>query len=546
MAFLKVLAAAEGGQLFSIGTRKVLILGRESTCDLVINRKSLSRQHAHIIADQGGYAIEDNASTNGTFVNGHRVLQRTRLNDGDQILLHDVPIQFLDQAPGGEEFQHATSPNHPRVVEAEDYEDSTLSDEIPQRNSAADRLNSLITIARHLGSSLDVSAILPRTLDLLFNMFPALSVGEIHISNAEGQLVPVAMKHGRESDSRDLTIKSSAEKLIRKVYESGHSRIEHAQPGDANSVLENQFLSTLCAPIVGAGDQVLGVIMVQSEESDRPFDEEDLELITTIAVLAAQALGYSRAHQLALRVEKNDRELETARTIQLATLPTAPPEIPGYRFYDSYTAAGKVGGDCYFYEALNDGRLVFGIADASGKGLSAALLVTRFLGELRLRLATAHSFKEALEKINRSTCHFATTSFVTACICILDPRKNTLAVGNAGHMPPLRIRPASGQVSPLKIPEGSLPFGVQLENEFHPVAYPLERGDQILLYTDGVSEAMNPQGDLYSIPRLMKLLRERASRLDLTVQHVLLDVHEFRRGAHANDDLCIVAMEREA
>src|SRR5690606_21515749 len=137
---------------------------------------------------------------------------------------------------------------------------------------------------------------------------------------------------------------------------------------------------------------------------------------------------------MAVRLEKTERELETARAIQLATLPSFRPEVPGYQFFDHYAAAGQVGGDCFFYESLSDGRVIFGLADASGKGLSAAMHIMRFVGEVRLRLATARTFKSALAQINQFTCNCSAAGFVTACVCILDPRKHTLAIGNAGHM----------------------------------------------------------------------------------------------------------------
>jgi serine phosphatase RsbU (regulator of sigma subunit) len=517
------------------------VLGRDPTCDLILNKRSVSRFHAQIITDHGEFFLEDNSSTNGTFINGKRVDRRVALHDGDRIVIHDIPLVFFlsDEVSAAEE-ETIRAPESPLETQR------TVSDLSAAFASSAirGRFETLLEITRHIGGSLDQEEILPRVLDLLFRMFPQALMGEIHLVDDHNTLRPVAMKHGREADSTDLTGAPFNIELISSVFETGKSHLRTEGPEDARLALDEFCQSTICAPILDPASGPFGVILLETDDASHMFGDDDLELVSAIAVLAGQAIGYSRAHEIVLQHHNTVRQLETARQIQLGMLPRALPDISGYSFCHHYAAAEKVGGDFFFYEKMRDGRVILGIADASGKGLPAAMNIVRFAGEVRLRIATSPTLKAAVASLNDYVIAGADDcTFITTCICVLDPRQHVMAIANAGHPPPLLKRPGRAEVESLVSNRRSFPLGIAAEFELHPLIVPVLPGDQIVLYTDGVSEAMNPRSDIYGFERLINSTASGDS-ISSTINGIVKDVSLFREGRAPSDDMTLVGLER--
>ena len=261
-------------------------------------------------------------------------------------------------------------------------------------------------------------------------------------------------------------------------------------------------------------------------------------------MVAGQALGYSRAHEVVVKHERIERHLNAARTIQLSMLPRETPQLADYSFCNHYIAAERVGGDYYFYEPLANGQIVFGIADASGKGLQASMQIVRFAGEVRLRIATCRTLKTVLEKLNQFVCSFDDSKFITSCICVLDPVKHQLTLANAGHLYPLWFHAQSGTVDKVVTANGGLPLGLDPKEKFHPVRISMKPGDRVVLYTDGISEAMNVDLEQYSTERLVEVIAESREPLPGLIQQIEQDVVRFRNGQDASDDVCVMGLER--
>ncbi len=544
MATLIVLGAPSPGVRLHLKRGGSATLGRDSGCDLVIEKRTLSRVHAVVSFQQDQFLVEDNGSTNGTFVNGRKITARTPLNDGDRIDLHDVPLVFFlsDQFENDESTIRVPATNESPLGKTDI--------EIPKfiglsgSGSFKNRLHSLVEITRHLGSTLDTEKLLPRLLELLFRMFSQTVLGEIHLVNRSGTLVPVAMKHGREGDSTDLTDAPINSRLIEEVFRSGEGTLHSDTLGDSESILDNVGDSSLCVPIVGPGYTPLGVILLQTDDSSRFFTNEDLEITSLVGVVAGQALGYSRAHEVVVKHERMERHLNAARTIQLSMLPRETPQLADYSFCNHYMAAERVGGDYFFYEPLGNGQIVFGIADASGKGLQASMQIVRFAGEVRLRIATCRTLKTVLEKLNQFVCSFDDSKFITSCICVLDPVKHQLTLANAGHLYPLWFHAQSGTVDKVVTANGGLPLGLDPKEKFHPVRISMKPGDRVVLYTDGISEAMNVDLEQYSTERLVEVIAESREPLPGLIQQIEQDVVRFRNGQDASDDVCVMGLER--
>jgi serine phosphatase RsbU (regulator of sigma subunit)/pSer/pThr/pTyr-binding forkhead associated (FHA) protein len=545
MATVIVLAPPAAGQRYRVRSSGNTVLGRDATCDVSIRKSTLSRFHAQIVVNGGRYFLEDLDSTNGTTLNGQRVQSRMVLHDGDRIGLSNTPLGFYlsDDIEVDETPTDYTNPS-PQAETALTQPETPRLAVGPGPTALKERLDTFIEITRSLGSTLNAEEVLPRVLDLLFRMFPQSMLGEILFCNKSGALVPVAIKRGREGDSTDLTGDLHHEGLMRSVFDTGRSAIERHDQGRDESALEDLFESTICVPILGPGDGVLGVILLTTYDADHEFSEEDEELAGIVGIMAGQAIGYCRAHRVVVEHGETERQLTTARTIQLGMLPHSLPQVHGYAFANFYAAAQLVGGDYYFYEKLADGRLILGIADASGKGLPAAMHIVRFAGEIRLRFTTSGTLKEVMGRLSRFVDRFDDTTFITCCVCVLDPESHTIHLVNAGHPAPLCRRGASGIVEPLVAPRGGVPLGIVPGAVYHPATFRIHPGDQVVLYTDGVSEAMNKDGELYRQERLQRCLAATKAPLQHMVNSVIEDLETFRSGREPSDDVCIVAFER--
>ena len=518
-----------------------LVIGRSGFCDIVLNKRSLSREHARVYELNGQHFITDLGSVNGTFVNGRPVHEPTPLKDGDRINLYDLPLTFClhDDAVPASSGELATTNG-----ELTTTGNSLDSHPVVEASSGRlkERLNSLLEIAHRLGSHLAVDEILPKVLDALFQAFPQAIKGEIVLLDESGALIPRASKHGRDGDSALLTAVSINVPLTKQVIESGQGLVEHRGDDRGTSALEDRFSSTLIVPIVAPGRNVLGVIVIETDDPTEQFVDDDLQLVDGVAVMTAQAIGYARAHELILENERHKQQLEMARDIQVRMLPRTRPEVAGYAFGDYYRSARTVGGDWYTYRATTNGRLVIAVADASGKGLAAALKIVDFASELRHCLETIASLKLAMSRLNQFVCELD-EGFITFCVAVLDPREHRLSIANAGHPAPLRRR-ADGSVEALGAERSGMPLGLDPHEQYHPFSIEVTPGDEIVLYTDGVNEALNRKNELFGTARLREVLAVPAPDVEGRVQAIVDRVVQFRNGRISSDDTCIVAVSR--
>ena len=541
MASLVVMGPPARGVRYVLPPTRGLVIGRSGFCDIVLNKRSLSREHARVYELNGQYFISDLGSINGTFVNGRPVHESALLRDGDRINLFDLSLTFFlhdDAQP--------TSSGEMATVDGEHYTNGASLQSYPVADASGGtlkaRLNCLLEIAHRLGSHLAVDEILPKVLDTLFRALPQAVNGEIVLLDESGALIPRASKHGRDGDSGLLTAEPINTPLTQKVIKSGKGLIEHRGDARGMSALEDRFASTLSVPIIAPGRNALGVIVLETDDPSGRFVDDDLQLVEGVAVMTAQAIGNARAHELILEHERHRQHLEMARDIQVRMLPRTRPELDGYSFGDYYRAARTVGGDWYTYRATSNGRLVIAVADASGKGLPAALKIVDFASEFRHCLETITSLKQALSRLNQFVCGLD-EGFITFCVAVLDPREHRLSIANAGHPCPLR-RSAEGAVDSLGVDRSGLPLGVDPQEQYHPFSFDVCPGDEIVLYTDGVNEALNRADELFGTERLREVLAAPAPDVDGRVRAIMNRVERFRDGRSPSDDACIVALSR--
>ncbi len=561
MATLEVCTDANGRQFFEL-TSDEMVVGRDQFCDIVLRNHTVSRQHARIVRSAEGYFIEDLSSLNGTYLNGRRLEGRTQIKDQDRIHIYEVVTVFHEGTPAvAEETISADAPGAlervPLLEEAGERGPSAARVVLshgPAVHEQAEvgsqaRFRAALKISLNLEGNLDVDEILPKIMDNLFEIFPQASRGYILLAEgSDGHLVPRAMKHRKSETGHSMTFGPISRKTALHVMSTAEAILMSDGAGDPaadmnQSVFDYQRLSMICAPLMGPSRRPLGILYLDTTDPKRAFAQADLDVLVTVATIAGQTVESAGERQSSSDVGSYQRHLGTAKQVQLQFLPQQRPQLAGYQFYDYYQPADEVGGDYFGYISLPDGRLALAIGDVAGKGVSAALLMAHFCSEVRYCLATSATPAEAVQQLNQDlSSEMLNYHFVTFALCVLDPLRHRLTLVNAGHLPPLRRRGHS--IEELGGGEGGLPLGCDAKRSYEQIELPLERGDTIVLYTDGISEAMNSQGDVYGSKRMREVIARAPQGVEGVGQALLDDVRRFVRGRLQSDDICLVCCAR--
>jgi len=298
----------------------------------------------------------------------------------------------------------------------------------------------------------------------------------------------------------------------------------------------------LAVPILADG-RWLGVLVVADKEnrggSIDDFTEADERVLSLFANQAAIALENARLHREAVEKEKMEREMELAASIQKTILPDTLPDVPGLVFSGANRPTKQVGGDYFDVYPLADGRTAFCVADVSGKGVPAALLVSTVHACLHLLVPNnASDLPGLVARVNRHLVGFSSTrKFATLFIAVYDPAAGTLTYVNAGHNPGLWISP--GGVGLL--PSGGVPVGMMPGVVHKQASIQVAPGDTILLYSDGITEALNGSDEEFGMERLtaLAIAGQREAPVDLSRQ-IFGAVNDFTTGVAQYDDQTVL------
>jgi sigma-B regulation protein RsbU (phosphoserine phosphatase) len=290
----------------------------------------------------------------------------------------------------------------------------------------------------------------------------------------------------------------------------------------------------------------LGMLLVGDKESRRgigPFRDSDRRTLGLFANQAAIALENARLHRQTVDQERLEREMELAADIQRQLLPTGTPWVPGFEFGGWNRPTWQVGGDYYDYLKLGGDRLGVLVADVTGKGLPAALLVSTLHSSLRLLFDGAVVDETLFSRLNEHIVRSSSPNkFITMILAELDPATGSLRSFNAGHNPGLLVRP-SGEVTQLR--SGGLPIGLLAGASYCAHTFDVRRGDLLCLYSDGITECTAPSDEEFGQDRLEHLLRaDRERPLDEIARRVDRAMEDFAAGSFQSDDQTLVLMRR--
>ena len=275
------------------------------------------------------------------------------------------------------------------------------------------------------------------------------------------------------------------------------------------------------------------------------FDETDQLLLDALARQVHASLENRYLHAQALEKQKIEQDLAVAASIQQRILPTALPSIGGYDVAGINIPSKAVGGDYYDCIALPDGRFALVIADVSGKGIPAALLVSSLHAYLAAYIESGIPLRELAGRLNRVIGHASTDDkFITAFLGVLTPATGEFESLNAGHTSTFLVR-TDNTIQELSA--GGIPFGMlDMDFPYQTEVVALQSGDRLLLYTDGVTEAMNEKGELFdtAVPLKEFVLRHRPGEAGNFIHALIGNIKNFTGAAEQNDDITALYLLR--
>jgi serine phosphatase RsbU (regulator of sigma subunit) len=511
-------------------------IGRRETNDLRLAGSEVSRDHAEITAEDGAYVIRDRNSRYGTYVNDEQVTERT-LAHGDRIRLG---------RSGGAEMVFL-------VAEAAQAQDRTTTTAIGDLRQIAALLEGL----RALGSGRVLDDVLALVLDSAIEVTSA-ERGFIMLANAEGDGT-LEFKLGRSKRRQTLPGNSFAtsRKIPEEVFTTGEPRmVADLLDGD----LANVHMGTValgirnvqCVPLrlvryLDRADAVseekrIGVLYLDSREKGTFFSSSTRGALETLATEAAVAIENARLYRETMEKAKMEQEMRIAAEIQQALLPKAARVSESFRTAAASLPCRSIGGDFYDYVDLPDGTFGFALGDVAGKGPPAALLSAMMQGIFAAQAAASDTPCQTIARVNLALYRRGIESrFVTLMYGSLSD-DGKLTYCNAGHNPPLIIRSA-GSAAVRRLETGGPIVGLFEFAMFEEETVVLTPGDWLIVFSDGVSEALSADGEEYGEGRIVTAVQGSAtSDPQEMLQALFNDIREFTKGAAQSDDITALVL----
>lgn len=469
-----------------------LIIGRTGECGLVIDDSAASRRHIEVCARKDSFVWKDLGSTNGTLVNGARMLAG-ELKHGDRIQIGETVLRFeAEQAPE-EPLAGDDATMFRETIFGLKGEVTTTQ----RQNKAAALLQALYTVTNQISTTYELCSLINRILETTMRAINAQH-GALFLADQQGGLLPCpvcgnvhAIRDGALLPRKPGEIKIS-ETVARRVLREGESVLYQDTDADgelsaAESVVALNLRSILCVPL-RAKSGILGVLYIDSNRPNQSYTEDDMLLATSVGASAGLAIENARMHQQMLEKQRIEQEIATAWRIQQGFLfKDWPANDPRFQVYGDMRPAKTVGGDFYDFVRPDEHTVGLLIGDVSGKGVPAALSMAQLLADFRLRAREALSPAAVLCALNDDLVdRMQSGMFCTISYFLLDLRTGIATCANAGHLPALRVRKSGAEffASASGVPAGILP-GTSWEDEH----IQIDAGDAILLYTDGIAEA---------------------------------------------------------
>lgn len=545
MASLVTIRGPNPGQRFAL-TGDALLIGRQEDADIVLESLAVSRQHARISCRDDKYIVEDVGSSNGTFVNSRRISGPTPLAEGDCLQIGPYILNLCADPPVQPE-----PPSLPdQMIRAQVVAAPSSSTLLGQ--NPAYKLQVVLEIAQHLGRTLEMGPLLERLLEHLMRLFPQADRGMVLL--CEGERLRVRAQHSRHKSEPQGDYPYSRT-IVRHALEQGVGLLSVDVTDDPKLQLSATMISLhlrsfLCVPLLGWENRRLGVIQLDCLRPGHAFSADDLELLATLAIQVSTVLENASLHAERLREERLRQELRLARDIQQSFLPAdfelfedGDPEL-----FARVHPAREVSGDLYDFFVVPDGRLAFFLGDVSGKGMPAALFMIAVRTLIRHLTPSANSPADLLQRLSRALSDDNPSAmFVTLLHGIYDRSDGSLLLASGGHPPPL-LRRREGCVEETALTPGML-LGSGVEPRIRDTKLSLQRGETLILYSDGFTEAFAPdRKEMFGKERLSEVLGgpRTALSLEACAEEASAAVQRFSGQTELQDDQTLFLLRRRS
>jgi serine phosphatase RsbU (regulator of sigma subunit)/pSer/pThr/pTyr-binding forkhead associated (FHA) protein len=537
---------AEGESFLHDVDSDSLVIGRSTKCDLSIADRFLSRRHAHLFRSGDAWMVEDLGSRNGTFLNGTKIGAAALVREGDVLAMSASLVKLLREGeveasstdvflkPASDVLQKTSTP-----PPGEDGEGAAAL------SRYAERLAIINEIHQALAGPITLEALLDLILDRAFEHLRP-EHGAIFLRNPSGSFERAAGRAVQgaagELGYSESLIDEVANKEMAALVLDTHTDLRFSE---AQSILNAGVRSLIAAPLLDPGG-ALGFMVLSSNAAVRPFTEEDLELLVTLASVAAMRIRNVSLAEEAAERQRLEWELQQARRIQVGLFPDALPELDGYELFGGNIPSRGVSGDYYEVTLRADGsECVLLVADVSGKGMSASLL-TGYLEALAS--VPIEAGMEPHDVLDRITVPFSrrtpSNRFATVLLVVLDARSGSLRYANAGHSPALVVR-SDGSTEWLEAT--GLPLGLMDDARYELHESNLDPGDLLVLYSDGYTEALNAAAEEFGQDRLAEIFTAaRTQPLEAVARGLTKALVDFTGGEVIGDDRTLVIVRRQS
>ena len=511
----------------------LITLGRATDCTVPIRDRYLSRRHAEIVFDDDGWVLRDCGSVNGTVLNGTRLSGSAPLKPGDRITLGDTEIVF---EPDESSSSHIISLDS-------DSQAKNLAIPLQDPNTGTAHTNVLAMLALQFIEDRTTNELFDFILDQV-GMLLQPSRTALALLGPDGKSFDnIMLRRSDASDSLDLYISNT---LLEEVVE-GRNVVSFVDTSmdeklaRAESIMAQNIRSAICAPLM-IGDEVLGVLYLDFLAQRGAVTHDEVHLIAQIARFAARKLETTRLREESVAKARLDEELRTAYTVQSRLLPAQLPTIDGYAFAGTNKPCRTVSGDYYDVVVRPDGRIYFIMADVSGKGVTAALVMASVATAFNIFTRTDPTPADLVRELNVTLApKTAPTKFVTMVVGVLDPANGTVEFTNAGHVAPLVI---SGR-GVEQLTSTDMVVGILAQAQYRNQRVTLAAGDSMVLFTDGVTEAENESEDQLGLEPIASLLSTlHGAPAPYVIDTIEQYVHGFIGTTPPNDDVTMFALTR--
>lgn len=508
-----------------------MTIGRSSRNDICISDPFASRLHAELRQEGDQTLLVDMGSANGTYLNGQRVTGPLRLKPGNRIRIGETEMEFQgDEAAQGPTVflsgpdigvipvDAVTTTIDSRATSdlISSIRSGSFSGAASAQRAPEPAQRDLLSIVSKVGIALlprtSLEETLKITIDLVFEAIP-VERGFLFIKDGDELRCKIARGTDQSSMSADSQVQISRS-ITSKVLIEGASVLTSDAMHDPRfqaqkSVVLRQIRSVMAVPLM-SGEQIFGLIYVDNPFDDR-FTEQDLNVLNTIASVASIKIEHERLLEEILEKRRMEEELKVASEIQMRLQPVAPPKIAGWDMTGVSFPSREIGGDYYdFILRKRDNRLIIALGDVAGKGTGAALLMSSLHAAVRAQSQTRASIGGVMGEINGYIYeNTPSNKFVTLFYGEIDPEAGVLVYSNAGHNHPVLLR-RSGEA--LRLDIGGLPIGILPTASYEEGQVQFEPGDVLVIYSDGISESVNEEGEEFGEERLIEVIRKDIDR----------------------------------